>query len=425
MAMQPVSLIGSAIAPTSISSPFGAYGPQAGSYSAPSAAGGGGSAAGGSIGGGIGYLGAGALAAFTGLGSRGSDPANAASVYAIQQGAGKGALGNISAGLGAASMGYGALNKLTGGATASPYASGALGTLGGGLQFLQGIQRGGVQGYGSAVVGGLRAGAGAESLMGNSAMAGTLGSAAGYVAAPLALYSAIKNWQQGDVKGDTIRGAEAGAAIGSVVPGVGTVIGAVIGGVVGAASSALGNPGDREGKMINAISTAYNQNPGQAAQITAMIHPSSAVQGLQSLMSAETNTAGHSSGLEQAFGRNNVSGFVTQMATQVNDALRAGKIKASSDPAQVYSSIVAPWLKTKGASIGGNTAQGQNTAASTQGMITSLIGNYLNGSFNAKSAVGSGGQSIPVPALGSASSTSSTTSAGGGRGSARALARAA
>ena len=198
------------------------------------------------------------------------------------------------------------------GSTAGSMLGGAAGALG----MINGVKQGGVLGYGGAAVGGLQMAGAAESLMGNAGAAGALGAAAGYVAAPLAVYSAIKNWQSGSTGSDALQGAEAGAAIGTmIVPGIGTVIGGVIGGAVGALSSAFGG-GKSSAEATNAQrvdATLAGANVSQRAAAIATMPPAQAFQMVNGYMNAHDSSPGHSEPIQQVFGKNGVSNMFQQM----------------------------------------------------------------------------------------------------------------
>jgi hypothetical protein len=329
----------------------------------------------------------------------GGSPADAASIYAIQQGGGSN-LGNLSRGVSAAQ-----LANSRGMFGNQPGLGGALGAAGGGLQFIQGMQRGGVSGYGSAMVGGLRAASGIETLAGNPAMAGTLGAAAGYIAAPLALYSAIKNWQSGNTGSDALQGAEAGAAIGSIVPGVGTVIGAVVGGLVGAASSAFGG-GKTSGEASMArnvdqqLASASNQ---QRMSAIASMSPPQAFQMINGYMNAHDSSPGHSEQIQQVFGKNGVSNMMGQMLPAINTAIKKDPSLSKLSPQGLYDQVVAPWLKSKGASISPTTRdvhgnpEGQNLIDA----ITGFVGAWQTGAVHGTPVLGAGGETMTLPLYGS------------------------
>ena len=377
------------MAPQMIGSAIQAYQPPPPAYvGAPGAAGP-------AAGGGSPYA---ALLAMLGGGGPGmmSGGNTAATMQSIQS-APNSTLGNIQRGLGMASMANGALG---GGATLG----GALGAAGGFLSAYNGFKQGGVMGYGSAVVGGLRGASGIASLMGNSQLAGSLGAAAGYVAAPLAVYSAIKNWKSGDTGSDAIQGAEAGAAVGSVVPGIGTVVGAVIGGAVGALSSAFGG-----GKTSQEASQARNvdqqlnsASDQQRAQALSTMTPAQSFQTINGYMNAHDQSVGHAEPIQLVFGKNGVSNMFQQMLPAINAAVAKNPSLKNLSPDQMYAKVVAPWLKSKGATINpsakdvkGNS-EGQNLIDS----ITNVVGDWMTGSINSKTALGVAGQSMNIPIYG-------------------------
>ena len=324
-------------------------------------------------------------------------PATAAEIQQMQAGqsAPNATLGNLQTGVAAASM----VNRAAGGASSTLGAG--LGAAGGFLGIVNGVQQGGISGYGGAAVGALRAGSGIASLAGNSALAGTLGAAAGYVAAPLAVYNAISNWQSGSTGSDALNGAEAGAAVGSIIPGIGTVIGAVIGGAVGAISSAFGggktSPEATQDRSMNAA--LNNDTTAQRAAAISTMSPAQSIQSIQGDMNAHTNSGTNSEQIQQVFGKNGVSNLVGQMMPAINSAIQKNPSYAKMSPQQLYTQVVTPWLKSKGATISGNSTdvkgntEGQNLIDS----ITNVIGQWQSGAFTSKTPVGVGGQTINIP----------------------------
>ena len=330
----------------------------------------------------------------------GNSPATAATIQQIQNAQRQGGmLGNIRQGVGYASLGNSLAMKAGGGSAAL---GAGLGTASGLLGLYSGIKQGGVQGYGSAAVGALKAGSGIASLAGNSALAGTLGAAAGYVAAPLAVYSAIKNWQSGNTAGDAIQGAEAGAAIGSIVPGIGNIIGGVIGGVVGAVSSAFGGgETSKEAQSDWHIDTAMNSaSPAQRQAAMSQMSPSQSTQYINGLMNAHDNSPGHSEQIEQVFGKNGVNNLMTQMTTNINAAIAKNPQLQFASPSTLYSSVVTPWLKSKGVTISPSSVDknGNNEGAGLGDAITNMIGDWQSGSWTSSTPVGVAGQTINIPA---------------------------
>lgn len=264
------------------------------------------------------------------------------------------------------------------------------------LGIYNGIKQGGVLGYGGA---GANAAQLAGNLMGNPA----LSAVGGYIAAPLAVYNAAKNWKSGATGSDALSGAEAGAAVGSIIPGVGTLIGGLAGGAIGALSSAFG-PGrmDPENSNWNSYVPQYNQNP----QVSQSLNPSQDWQLLSGMMDARHNDPGQAEQLEQKFGRMGENTFMDQMTGQINQAAQQGKINSQSSPGQIYSQVVAPWLQSQGITVGSDAALGQTgtpgmivgtnqqEGPALQSAITNLIGAYTQGQLTPQSQVGINGQTV-------------------------------
>ncbi len=324
----------------------------------------------------------------------GNTAATAGTLYSIAQGLRTGGVrGDLQAGLGVGQLGV--RGNMFGSAT--PGVGYGLGAAGGVLGLYNGIKEGGVQGYGGAVVGGLRAASGVEGLLGNAGAAGTLGTAAGLVAAPLTLYSAIKGWRSGDTAGDTLRGAEAGFAVGGP-------IGAGVGALVGAASSALGGGKTSQEQTMDRSIDAQLQgaNPQQRAQVIASMSPSQSVQMINGYMNAANNSAGHSEAIEQIFGKNGVNNMLGEMMPTINAAIAKNPALKNASAADLYSQVVAPWLKSKGATINPNqrdvkgNPEGQNLIDA----LTQTINLWQNGQFTSSSQVGNGGETVNIPAYG-------------------------
>lgn len=249
-----------------------------------------------------------------------------------------------------------------------------------------GIKQGGVAGYGGAAVGGLQLASGAEGLLGNASAAGTLGSAAGYVAAPLALYNFANNWQSGKTGSDALQGAEAGAAIGSIVGPFGTLVGGVIGGAAGALSSAFG-PGakDPESATFGAYADAYGHGGAQAVASATAPQTFQSFAGLMDLR----KTGGNVPMLNQ-YGRMGENKFTTDMAGQINSALKSGTIQKGATPDQIYQQVVDPWMKSWNK---GDLSKDPHGPA-IQNMITQLIGQWQGGQLTSSTKVGVSGETI-------------------------------
>lgn len=306
----------------------------------------------------------------TGVGSLysgvGAGAATAGSLFSIAQGLQKGGVtGNAQAALGSASL----ANRAGAFGGASSSAGSALGIAGGGLGIYNGIQQGGVSGYGGAAVGALRVGAGAASLAGDSALSTGLGAAAGYAAAPLAVYNAVENYQSGNYVNNTLNDAAAGAAVGSVVPVIGTAIGAVVGGAIGLISSAIG-PGktDPETQDVNQLINATSAH-GNTSQIAAGVQ-NPYVQ-LAGLFDDKSSTLP----MYQQYGRMGEQKFTQDFASQLNTAIQKDPALASN-PQQAYNQVIAPWVQSMGK---GWSNVGATYTSTTQGLLQDMTQEYLSG----------------------------------------------
>jgi hypothetical protein len=272
--------------------------------------------------------------------------------------------------------------------TASAINTGATGALDA-LSVMQGLQRGGIGGYGQALGGGLQ---GLGLLTANPALT----TAGGYVLAPLSVYNAIKNWQSGATGSDALLGMGAGASIGSIVPGLGTALGALIGGGVGALSSAFGGgKRDPETGQWNQYTQAINQlTPQQQAQVASSISPSQAYQNLAGVMSAKN--LGTAQPIEQVFGRMGEQNLMDQLTQQINKGVQSGQITPGESVADQWTKTLNPWLTSKGVTWNPNqrTSTGQLETPALQQDIQSLIGQYESGQLTPQSQVGISGQTI-------------------------------
>src|SRR6266853_1396452 len=253
----------------------------------------------------------------------------------------------------------------------------------------QGIQKGGVMGYGTAAID-----AGKLANMSGATSIPALGPAS----AVLSTYSAIKNWQSGNTGSDAIQGAEAGAAWGSMFGPVGTVAGAVIGGAVGALSSAFGGGRpDLETGVWNNYAAAYDKaNPATQSAMMQSLSPSQAYQNLAGVMDAKNNTPGHSEPIEQVFGRMGENNLMTALTGQLNQDLKSGTITPGESIAEQWNQQIYPWLASKGATIDPNakTSTGANEGQALVGDLQSLMSSWEKGNLTAYSQVGVNGQTI-------------------------------
>lgn len=265
---------------------------------------------------------------------------------------------------------------------------------------ISGIQQGGVAGYGGAAV---NAAALASRTGALGSLSGTVGAVAGPLAGAISLYDFVQGWQSGATGADALRGAQTGATIGSVVPGVGTLIGAGIGAAVGAISSAFGGGrADPETMGLNNYVPQYTKNPAIAAQL----NPAQNYQLLAGVFDAKDNSPGHSTALEQHYGRMGEGAFMNDVFTQVNNAIQSGRISPSATPAQIYSQVVNPYLTSRGMGIQTNgsqnftTSSGTNFGGAMQAAVQNLIGQWQSGALSGKSQIGISGQTDPnMPAF--------------------------
>jgi hypothetical protein len=267
----------------------------------------------------------------------------------------------------------------------------------GALELSQGIQQGGVLGGANAAVGAAQVGQAGAAALGDTALSSTLGDAAGAVGVPLALYNFANNWQSGNTGSDALSGAESGASIGTAfAPGIGTAIGALIGGATGALSSAFGGGRpDPETQGWNNLAAAQAKNTSQNLMST--LNPAQAYQSLAGIMDAKNNTPGHSTALEQVFGRMGEGKLMDQMTSQINSALQSGSVPKNATPAQLYQQVVQPWLTKLGANVPNNAIISSNGARNNgmvQNLLTQLISQWQSGALNAGSKVGIAGQNI-------------------------------
>jgi hypothetical protein len=271
-------------------------------------------------------------------------------------------------------------------------------TLGEGSSLLgvyQGLKTGGVAGDLQAGVSAGELGVQTGAISG--AAGSTLGSALPFIGAGLSLYNTVSNWQSGNTGADALNGAETGASIGTaIVPGIGTLVGGVIGGAVGALSSAFGGgKKDPETTSFNGM-VAANAQAGNNSVVQSL-NPTQAYQSLAGMMDAKNNTAGHSTPLEMVFGREGEGAMMTQMSSVVNSAISSGKIAKNASPSQIYSSVVMPWLQSKGAYTPANaiiSSNGTKNNGTIDSLITQLIGQWQSGALTPSSKVGISGQTI-------------------------------
>ena len=234
------------------------------------------------------------------------------------------------------------------------------------LGIYTGLKQGGALGDTTAAVNAAQL----ASRFSSSGILGAAGTAAGYVAAPLAVYSAVKNYESGKTGSDTLQGAEAGAAIGSIIPGIGTVVGGVVGAAVGAIASAFG-PGakDPETAGVQKLIDTVGAHPDQSSLITAAVqNPYIAMAGL---MDRRESTLP----MYSQYGRMGEQKFTNDMVGKINQAVAANPA-LKNDPGAVYSQVIAPWVNSMG---NGYSKVGDTYKATTQGLVQQMVTQYMNG----------------------------------------------
>jgi hypothetical protein len=247
-------------------------------------------------------------------------------------------------------------------------AGAALGTAGGALGVYNGLEQGGISGYGEAGVGALQAGSGVASLAGDSALSGTLGTAAGALAVPLDVYNEVNNWKSGATTSDAMGGAETGAAVGSFFGPIGTGVGALIGGAAGALSSLAGPTQDPETKDVQNVINATSSNGNNPAVAASAQNPYLELAGL---MDDKSSTLPE----YQQYGRMGEQAFTTALTQQINQAAAANP-ELAADPTAMYNQVVAPWVSSM--NTNGSTV-GAAYTATNNGLIQDMTQQYMQG----------------------------------------------
>lgn len=296
--------------------------------------------------------------------------------------------GGVSGYGGAATAGASLYNQVygNGNGAAIPYVGPASNILG----IYNGIKQGGVMGYGGAAIN-------AANL---ANQAGLLGSGAGgaipILGAGLATYNAINNWKSGATGSDALNGAEAGASIGTaVLPGVGTAVGALIGGAAGAISSAFG-PGKMDPENTNWDSYAASFDKQGAGSVAAAT-PSQNFQALAGIF----DSRGTSIPFYNQFGRMGEGQFSQAMFGQINSAISSGTLPKNATAAQIYSQVVQPWITQMGGKNGWantSTSTGYGEKDAIGNLLTNFIGQWQAGQITSNTPLGINGQKMTVPA---------------------------
>jgi hypothetical protein len=228
-----------------------------------------------------------------------------------------------------------------------------------------------------------------------SGLAGDASTALGALGTGYSLYNEINNYKSGATGSDALGGAETGAGIGTMIlPGIGTAIGGLLGGAAGALSSAFGGGRpDPETTAWNSIAKSASANPS----ILSSESPANLYQNLAGIMDAKNNSPGHSTALEQVFGRMGEQNLMDQMTGQVNQAIAANPSLSGDSASQLYSSVVEPWLQSKNAYVAPSAIVSSNGATagnSINTMLTSLLGDWMSGGITPSSKLGIAGQTI-------------------------------
>jgi hypothetical protein len=173
----------------------------------------------------------------------------------------------------------------------------------------------------------------------------------------------------------TLVGAKAGATVGSIIPGVGTIIGAAVGAVLGAVGSLFGpaKEGQAAETWDDMVKNAYLfKTLGRAFDERYF------AEALKGMMD-KGNNAWPGCGSD---GYKNPDCFAGPLAQTIVKGYLAKTVPLTATTAQVYNSVVVPWLKGGAGGIftwapyaAENTANGN-----IQGlMVTALVDRYLAG----------------------------------------------
>jgi hypothetical protein len=251
-----------------------------------------------------------------------------------------------------------------------------------------GIQQGGVMGYGGAVA--------------NAAQLANV-PGAGYLTAPLSIYDFYKNGTASGRTGqDMLTGAKDGFQVGMTFGGpIGGAIGSVIGAAQGGIASLFG-PGarDPEGVSWNQYAAAYDKSGG------AGVAGASPAQNFQALTGI-FDSRGSNIPFYNKYGRQGENQFTSDMMNQVNSAIKAGKISTTSSPQQIYSQVVEPWITSMGGKSGWQntyTNKGASEKDAVGNVLTNLIGQWQGGQITNGTQLGVSGEHLQggVPAFGAA-----------------------
>jgi hypothetical protein len=197
------------------------------------------------------------------------------------------------------------------------------------------------------------------------------GQALGAAGAGLSLYNEINSWQSGATGTDALSGAETGAVVGTaIMPGIGTAIGAVGGALAGAVSSLFGGgKTDPENANFNQYTQAYNNAPANLkSQVAASVtNPYVALAGYFDLRSSQMKGQNP---IYAKYGRMGEQAFTDDLIKKVDQAKASGQ----TDPTQIWTSTVQPWLASMG------TWQDSNKDAMTA-LIQNMTGQIAAGTY--------------------------------------------
>lgn len=292
------------------------------------------------------------------LGSLGTAAGVGAGVLGVYQGLSSGKpVGEAQAAVGATKLANQA-------GLVSPKVNSTVGELGNVLGIYTGLKQGGVAGDAGAAVNAAQLGS-KVGAFGDAS--GAVGAAAGYVAAPLAVYSAVTQYESGDTAGDTIRGAEAGAAVGSIIPVVGTAIGAIVGGIAGAVSSLFGSgkPGKAAGSWdqltkSNSLATTPGRDYTQQSWAEAFKG-----------MLDEGNNIFKGGGADR---HKDPDALAKPLEAQVKAGMAQLGPNATTD--QVYNQVIVPWMQSSASGLNWSVLKNE---PQQQLMIKSAVDRVLAG----------------------------------------------
>jgi hypothetical protein len=265
----------------------------------------------------------------------------------------------------------------------------------------QGIQRGGVTGYGGAAANtAALASRLPTSVTGlSSSEAATLGKVAMPIASALSVYNFAKQWQSGATGQDILGGAQMGATLGTEFGGpVGALIGGAAGAAFGAVSSLFG-PGrtDPENISWDQYAAAYQHG---GAQGVAGATPAQNFQMLSGIFDAR----GSNIPFYGRYGRMGENQFTSDMFHTVNQALASGKIAPNATPDQIYAQVVQPWINSMSPNGWQDTStiQGAPERQAVGNLLTNMIGQWQQGQITSSTPLGISGQTLQggVPSYG-------------------------